>query len=51
MGIVITIDGFQTLVNVVIIDMTCTNLVQRALMMTTHVATIVVQDNTRSYTK
>jgi hypothetical protein len=46
MGIVITIYGFQTLANVVIIDLTCTDLVQRALMMATHVATIAIQDNT-----
>ncbi len=51
MDIVITRNGFQTLANVVIINSTCTNLVQCALTMTTHVTTIAVQDNARSYTK
>jgi hypothetical protein len=36
---------FQSLANIVIIDLTCTDLVQCALMMTTHVITIAVQDN------
>jgi hypothetical protein len=42
MDIVITKNGFQTLVNVVIIDLTCTYLVQRVLTMTTHVTTLML---------
>jgi len=44
MNIVITRDDFQTLVDVVIVDLTCTNLVQCASTMIVHVTTIVVQD-------
>ncbi len=35
----------------VIIDLTCTNLVQRASTTITHVATIAVQNKARSYAK
>ncbi len=44
MYIVITKDNFLTLADVVIVDLTCTNLVQCVSMMTAHVATIVTQD-------
>jgi hypothetical protein len=45
MDIVIIKDDFQTLANIVIIDLTCTDLVQHALTMTMHVTTIAIQDN------
>jgi hypothetical protein len=51
MDIVITRDGFQTLVDIIITDPTRTNLVQCASTTTTHVATIVAQNKTRSYIK
>jgi hypothetical protein len=44
MNIIITKDNFQTLRNVVIVDLTHTNLVQHVSMMTMQAATIVVQD-------
>jgi hypothetical protein len=43
--------GFQTLVNVIIINSTHTNLIQRALMMTKHVTIVVIQKKAQSYTK
>jgi hypothetical protein len=49
--IIITIDNFQTLAIVVIVDLTHTNLVQCVLTMTTHLAIVVTQDKTRSYKK
>jgi hypothetical protein len=42
--VVITRDNFCTLANVVIADLTRIILVQHALMMVAHVATIAIQD-------
>jgi hypothetical protein len=42
--IVITKDDFRTLVDVVIVDPTCTNLVQH-VSTTTHAIIVVAQDN------
>ncbi len=47
--IVITKDGFWTLVDIVIADLTRTNLVQCALTTTTHATTIVPQNKAPSY--
>jgi len=44
MDIVIIKNNFWTLANVVIVDLTCTNLVQHVLMTITHATTIVVQN-------
>jgi hypothetical protein len=44
MDIVISRNNFQTLVDIVITDSTCINLVQRVSTTTTHVATIVAQN-------
>jgi hypothetical protein len=44
--IVITKNDFQTLVDVVIVDLTCIDLVQCASTMIVHATTIVVQDKT-----
>jgi hypothetical protein len=49
--IVITRNNFQTLVSIIIINPTCTNLVQCASTMIAHVATVATQDNARSYTQ
>ncbi len=49
--IVITINRFRTLGNVVIVDPTHINLVQQASMTTTHWATVATQDKEWSYTK
>jgi hypothetical protein len=43
--------GFQTLVNVIIINSTRTNLIQCALTMIEHVTIVVVQKKAQSYTK
>jgi hypothetical protein len=51
MDIVITRNDFQTLVNVVIIDLTCTNWGQCTLMTTTHATIVAAQNKTQSYTK
>jgi hypothetical protein len=51
MNIVITRDGFWTLVDVVIVDSTCIDLVLHVLMMITHATIVAIQDKTRSYTK
>jgi hypothetical protein len=42
--IVITIHDFWTLANVIIVDFTCTNLVQHALMTIAHATTIAIQN-------
>ncbi len=42
MDTLITKDCFQTLMDIVIVDLTCTNMVQQALMTTTHAMTMVV---------
>jgi hypothetical protein len=44
--IFITIDSFHILMDIVIVDSTCTNMVQQALMTITHVATMAIQENT-----
>jgi hypothetical protein len=49
--VVITRDNFCTLANVVIADLTHIDLVQHALMMAAHVATIAIQYKAQSYTK
>jgi len=49
--IVITKNSFWTLTNVVIINATCTNLVQRVSTMTMHAKIVATQDKVRSYTK
>jgi hypothetical protein len=46
MDILITRYGFRTLMDVVIVDSICTNMVQQTLMTTTHVAMMVVQEKT-----
>jgi hypothetical protein len=51
MDIVITRDCFRILADVVIIDLTHTDLVQHASTMTTHAMTIIVQDKARFLTK
>ncbi len=51
MDIVITVDDFWTWSDVVIANLTRTNLVQGASTTIAHVATIVVQDKARSYIK
>jgi hypothetical protein len=51
MDIVITRNSFQTLVDIIIVNPTCTNLVQHALMMTMHVTTIATQNKAQSYTQ
>jgi hypothetical protein len=51
MDIVITINDFQTLANVVITGPTCTNWVQHTLMTTTHATTIAAQNWAQSYIK
>jgi hypothetical protein len=43
--------GLKTLVNVIIINSTHTNLIQHALTMTEHVTIVVVQKKAQSYTK
>ncbi len=48
MDIVITIDCFRTLANVVIADVIHTDSVQH-VMMTTHASRVVAQDKARSY--
>jgi hypothetical protein len=47
--ILITIDGFHTLMDIVIANLIRTNMVQQASMMTTHATMMVVQENTWSY--
>jgi hypothetical protein len=51
MDIVISKDGFWTLVDVVIVNLTCIDLVQHALMTIMHASIVVAQDKARSYTK
>jgi hypothetical protein len=46
MDIVITRDDFWTWANVVIANPTCTNLVQCASTMTTHVTIVAIQNKT-----
>jgi len=46
MGIFIAKNGFWTLMDVVIVDPTCTNMVQQASTTTTHAMMMVVQDKT-----
>jgi hypothetical protein len=41
MDILITKKGFRTLMDIVIVDPICTNMVQQTLMMTTHATTMV----------
>jgi hypothetical protein len=43
MDISIARNDFQTLVDIIIVDPTCTNLLQHASTMTTHVATLATQ--------
>jgi hypothetical protein len=49
--IIITKDNFRTLMDVVIANLTHTNLVQHASTMIMHVTIVIVQDKTQSYTK
>ncbi len=49
MDILITKDGFQTLMDVIIVDSIHTNMVQRASTTMTHVMMMVAQEKTRSY--
>jgi hypothetical protein len=49
--IFITKNNFQTLTNFVIVNSTCIDLVQCALMTITHAMTVVTQNKTQSYTK
>jgi hypothetical protein len=51
MDLVITINGFRTLANVVITSPTHTNWVQRTLMTTTHATTVAAQNWAQSNTK
>ncbi len=51
MDIVIIKDDFQTLVNVVIVDSTHTNLVQRVSMTTLHATIVATKYKARSYSK
>jgi hypothetical protein len=50
-NIFITIDGFQTLMDIVIINPINPNMVQHASSTTTHAMTIVNQEKTKSYAK
>jgi hypothetical protein len=50
MDIIIIRNNFQTLVDVVIVDLTRTDLVQHAIT-TTHASRVVAQDKVRSYTE
>jgi hypothetical protein len=49
--ILITKDGLRTLMDVIIVDLIHTNMVQQPLTTTTHAATMVAQKKTRSYVK
>jgi len=49
--ILITKDGLRTLMDVIIVDLIHTNMVQQALTTTTRAATMVAQKKTRSYVK
>jgi hypothetical protein len=51
MNILIIKHGFWTLMDVMIVDSTRTNMVQRALMTTTHVTMMVAREKKRSYIK
>jgi len=42
-------NGFQTLIDVLIANLTCIDMVQQALTTIIHVVMMVVQENTRSY--
>jgi hypothetical protein len=46
MDILITKDGLRALMDIVIVDLTHTNMVQRTSMTTTHVAMMDVQEKT-----
>jgi hypothetical protein len=49
MDILITKNGFQTLMDVVITNLTCIDMVQQTLMTIIHVVMMFAQKNTRSY--
>jgi len=49
--ILITKDNFWIVMDIVIADSICTNMVQQTSMMTTHVVMMVVHEKTRSYTE
>jgi hypothetical protein len=51
MDILITRDSFWTLMDIIIDDLTHTDMVQQISMMTTHVAMMVTQEKTQSYVK
>jgi hypothetical protein len=51
MDIVITRDNFQTLMDVVIADLTCPYLVFHVLTTTVHASIFAAQNKTQSYTK
>ncbi len=49
MDILITRDGFRTLMDVAIVDSIHIDMVQQTTTMTTHVAMMATQEKTRSY--
>jgi hypothetical protein len=49
MDIIITKNDFWPLMDVVIVDLTCTNMVYRTSMTITHVAMMTIQEKTQSY--
>jgi hypothetical protein len=49
--VVITKNNFHTLMDLVIANLTHTNMVQRTSTMTTHATTMVAQEKTQSYAK
>jgi len=51
MDILITKDGFQTLMDVVIFYLIRTYMMQQTSMMTTHVMMMIISKKTQSYTK
>jgi hypothetical protein len=51
MDIIITENDFQTFANVIIVNLTCLDMVQHGSTMTTHASTIVAKDKAQSYTK
>ncbi len=49
MNILITRDDFQTLMDIIIVDLTRTYMVQRTSTTTTHVTMLAIQEKTQSY--
>jgi hypothetical protein len=50
-AIIIIKNNFQTLANIVIADLICTDLMQCASTIITHTTIVAIQDKTQSYTK